>query len=169
MKPILYLDVDDTLLGYPGGKVGAGVPEFIRWATAHFEVRWLTMWCPSGDMRLPADGAAHWILARRLKITDDEVLAIINPHPFPVWGFRVHGSYRDKSESIRAMLAEMPDREWVWVEDPHLEYAERDFLAAPENAQNYYETSTSHDPLAVLKTWAALAERFQLPAPDLVR
>ena len=114
-------------------------------------------------MRRPANGAAHWILARRLKITDAEVLEIVNPHPFPVWGFRVQGSYRDKSESIRSMLAETPDREWVWVEDPHLENSERTFLVAPENARNYYRTSVSEDAAAVVTTAGLLAERFKLP------
>lgn len=170
MKPVMFLDVDDTLLSYPGGQAGAFVPDFIRWAKEHFEVRWLTMWCPSGDMRRPANGAAHWILARRLKITDDEVLEIVNPHEFPVWGSYMgfNGSYRDKSESIRAMLGDTPGRAWVWVEDPHLERSEWLFLLPPENAVNYFETSVSANDQAVVETMVLLAQRFRLPLPDSV-
>lgn len=165
MKPVLYLDLDDTCLAYPGGQAGPGVPEFIRWAKEHFEVRWLTMWCPSGDMAKPTDGTNAALLSLRLKITEAEILEIVNPHPFPVWGSYIglNGSYRDKSESIRAMLNETPDREWVWVEAPHLERSEWAFIVSDENSRNYYRTSVSEDGAAVVMTAGLLAERFKLP------
>jgi len=67
MKPVLYLDVDDTLLSmheryYPAEKrrpastwrhYGYSPPsgrEFLLWALEHFEVRWLSWWCAWGDM-----------------------------------------------------------------------------------------------------------------------
>lgn len=53
---MLYLDIDDTLVGYPDGRRGgprpaSGAPEFLAWALRRFEVRWLTRWCPTGRMR----------------------------------------------------------------------------------------------------------------------
>jgi hypothetical protein len=50
--PILYLDLDDTIISWEGGAPHAapGATEFVDWALEHFEVRWLTTWCPSGAM-----------------------------------------------------------------------------------------------------------------------
>lgn len=51
-KPVLYLDLDDTVVcwstGEPEGAEGA--TEFMLWALENFEVRWLTTWAPSGEM-----------------------------------------------------------------------------------------------------------------------
>lgn len=52
MRPVLYLDIDDTLLSWASGgpEPVPGSGRFVRWAMERFEVRWLTRWCPSGDM-----------------------------------------------------------------------------------------------------------------------
>lgn len=57
-RPVLYLDIDDTLLRYPQGRdeppeAAEGATEFFRWAVETFEVRWLSRWCRDGSM--PAD------------------------------------------------------------------------------------------------------------------
>jgi hypothetical protein len=53
-RPVLYLDVDDTLImwndAHPYGKAAPWAREFVLWAVEHCEVRWLTMWCPAGRM-----------------------------------------------------------------------------------------------------------------------
>lgn len=55
LPPVLYLDIDDTLLRYPDGREGdprpaPGAAAFLSWALERFEVRWLTRWCPTGEM-----------------------------------------------------------------------------------------------------------------------
>jgi hypothetical protein len=52
-RPVLYLDLDDTLVCWRGGhpQGAPGARDFLRWALAHFEVRWLTTWCPDGEMK----------------------------------------------------------------------------------------------------------------------
>lgn len=66
-QPVLYLDVDDTLLSmhpkyYPPDKqrpastwrhygyAPPGAREFMEWALATFEVRWLSWWCSGHEM-----------------------------------------------------------------------------------------------------------------------
>lgn len=167
MKPVLFLDVDDTLLAYPGGQAGPGVPEFVRWAKEHFEVRWLTMWCPEGNISEAVDfrfgGKLLPHLARRMEMPEAELAEIVNPHPFGVSYGGFGGQWRDKSDSVRAMLAETPDRRWAWVEDPFLDVSEKRWLAAPENGAHYYETSVTHRDDAVYRTADLLAQRFELP------
>lgn len=154
MKPILYLDVDDTLLIWPGPVAGCGAREFLRWAKQHFEVRWLTMWCPRGDL-----GDRASVLATLLNMERAELAEIVNPVPF--W---VTYSSRDKTQSIQdGAIAER--RPWVWVEDPYLSRYEQEWLREyPDYAANYYETAVSSDPEGILRTWKILSERFQLPA-----
>lgn len=167
MKPVMFLDVDDTLLGYPGGNAGSGVKEFVRWAKEHFEVRWLTMWCPEGSISEAVDfrfgGRLLPHLAQRMGMSESELAEIVNPHAFSTDLGGIGGEWRDKSESVRAMLAETPDRRWAWVEDPFLDVAEKRWLAAPEHGANYYETSVTHRADAVYRTADLLAYRFNLP------
>jgi hypothetical protein len=159
MKPILFLDVDDTLIAYPKAVPGNHVPEFIRWAKEHFEVRWLTMWAVSGEM----DSLHAAELAKILGVPVKEIAEIRNPHGFKVIPIRLvrDENWRDKSVSIRAALAETPGREWAWVEDPHLTPWERDFIAA--NPNRYFNTSSSRNPGEVVVTANRLALRFDLP------
>ena len=51
-QPVLYLDVDDTLINWATLQAAParGVREFLPWALERFEVRWLTRRCPSGEM-----------------------------------------------------------------------------------------------------------------------
>lgn len=51
-RPVLYLDLDDTILTWESGEPAPakGVREFLLWALEHYEVRWLTRWAPDGRM-----------------------------------------------------------------------------------------------------------------------
>jgi hypothetical protein len=51
-KAVLYLDIDDTIISWEGGRPHAapGAREFVLWALERYEVRWLTTWCPNGEM-----------------------------------------------------------------------------------------------------------------------
>lgn len=156
-KPVLFLDVDDTILGGKGP--GRGAADFIRWCKQHFEVRWLTMWCPDGKLG-QHNGT---MLAKYLDMDVEELLEIENPHPFPVdaYHFSLPRNWRDKSVSVKAMLAETPDRPWVWVEDPHAVPVEHEFQV--QHKDNYIMTDSSYDSEALIKTAAILAKRFNLP------
>lgn len=73
LRPVLYLDLDDTLISWSGGHPHAApaAREFVLWAMERFELRWLTTWCPSGEMeekllgdlchmlQLPTEALAH--------------------------------------------------------------------------------------------------------------
>lgn len=153
-KPrIMYLDVDDTLIVWTNNVGGYGAPrsaEFIKWALEHFEVRWLTMWCPSGKMR--REGAEELSYRLGNKIEPDVFYNITNPQPF----------VNQKTEGI-----DFNDpRPWVWVEDGML-LKERNQLTQMNLAHNFYPTHVSYNVVALQKTWRLLAERFELPdAPD---
>lgn len=51
-RPVLYLDLDNTLLSWCSGKpeAAAGAHAFLLWALEQYEVRWLTRWCRNGEM-----------------------------------------------------------------------------------------------------------------------
>jgi hypothetical protein len=80
-RPLVYLDVDDTILRRPTPQASLpapGVTEFLRFLARHFEVRWLTRWCPGGRMR--ADQLD--LLCERLGMPQEELSAIANPRAF---------------------------------------------------------------------------------------
>lgn len=145
----MYLDVDDTILVWTNDIPGYGAPhsaEFIMWALEHFEVRWLTMWCPSGRMR--REGAEE--LSYRLgdKIVPEIFESITNPKSF----------INNKTEAI-----DYDDpRPWVWVEDNMVLY-ERKVMLDKRLDHNFYPTNVSTNVVALQKTWRLLADRFDLP------
>lgn len=63
-RPALYLDLDDTLISWDGGTPHAapGARDFLLWALERYEVRWLTTWCPDGEMEEKLLGALHKML-----------------------------------------------------------------------------------------------------------
>lgn len=150
LKPrLMYLDVDDTLLVWTndiGGFAAPRAAEFMHWALEHFEVRWLTMWCPSG--RLQPHGAEELSYRFNYKVSAEIFLNIHNPKMFQ----------QDKTVGV-----DFDDpRPWVWVEDgliPTEEY----LLKANGTWNNFYKTNVTHDRRMLQKTWRLLAERFNLP------
>ncbi len=80
-RPIAYLDVDDTILRHPPGQACSAAPgaaDFLRVLARHFEVRWLTRWCPGGRMR--PDQLA--LLEKYIDIPAAELRRIVNPCTF---------------------------------------------------------------------------------------
>lgn len=148
---LMYLDVDDTILVWSNAAIGYGAPraaDFINWALEHFEVRWLTMWCPSGKMRM--EGCEE--LSYRLggKISPQTFHDIVNPKGF----------IDNKTEGV-----DFNDpRPWVWVEDG-IVWKEQKELTDRNMMGNFYKTNVSHNIVALQKTWRLLAERFDLPGP----
>jgi hypothetical protein len=159
-RPVMYLDVDDTLLTYHKS-AWVGVPliasadqivaapgacDFLIWALEHFEVRWLTCWCPSGAMH--SNAAAR--LGKALGI-DPDVLVAIRGIPWITHGL-------DKTNGI-----DWPEfhagRPFVWVEDEILP-SERITLAAHGASGCWIDCNVTRDPERLLAVHAMLRERL---------
>lgn len=151
-KPrVMMLDIDDTLLVWTRDARGWAAPraaEFVHWALEHFEVRWLTMWCPSG--RLQPEGAVELSNRFNKKVLPETFYNIRNPKSFV--GSKVEGiDFEDP-------------RPWVWVEDGLLSN-EQYQLKSMGVFDNFYKTNVSHNSVMLQKTWRLLADKFDLPKP----
>jgi len=122
-RPVLYLDVDDTLVtfnkvvlerlagenrgpwinGIHDVVAAPGAGDFLRWALDVFEVRWLTAWCPRGIMG--TEDATR--LGKALGVSVETLIAI---RGIP-W---MHGL--DKTTGIDWSEFRQ-GRPFVWVED----------------------------------------------------
>ncbi len=144
-RPVLYLDVDDTLLpaneeymvrvegrnlfrGAPGAK------ELFLWARDNCEVRWLTYWAPYGKM-------SDW-QQRRLAILLDVPLAYIEQVSGRQWAFglpnvtsKCHGVYWEEHDA---------GRPWLWLEDG-LPPNEHEELAERGASHNYWKVDVTED------------------------
>jgi hypothetical protein len=149
-KPrILYLDVDDTLLVWTNKVHGFAAPmaaEFVTWALEHFEVRWLTMWCPGG--RMSQQGCEELSYRFNSKIHPDVFRNIVNPRGF----------INNKTEAVDFA----DSRPWVWVEDNMVSYEKRE-MNQRNTLNNFYPTNVSHNVVVLQSTWRKLAKRFDLP------
>jgi hypothetical protein len=155
MGPVLYLDIDDTLLSWADGKPRP-VPAaggFVRWALSRFEVRWLTTWCPSGEMpdRLLAD------LARMLEMDARELRGI-------------RGCDRSdsgiKADGIAWMEHLVLGRPFVWVENRGgLSDRDLEILDQAGLRDNYIECDVTVDETAIARVRRLLERRFDF-RPD---
>lgn len=158
MKPVLYLDVDDTILMFPpwrdkawwdANKGGAPAPktkEFLEWAAEHCEVRWLTCWAMSGVIQ----EAKLNELARILGVPVSLISNFSNPLPWGGKRGKLNGINWDEHEE---------GREWAWVEDglPPREIDELKRLGCDDR---YYYTYTSEHPEHLEATWNKLRQRW---------
>jgi hypothetical protein len=150
VRPILYLDLDETILWQ--GQPVHNAKAFFEWCTTHFEVRWLTRWIPSGIM----DDYQATILSARFnkEIHWHEFQKYNNPKSF----------FNFKNEAVD--LDE--ERPWVWVEN-RLDSHEDRLLRESGHYHKYYLTDLvlDEDPHgldnAVARTWKKLAIAFDLP------
>lgn len=154
-KPrLMYLDVDDTLLVWTNKVRGFAAPradDFIRWALEHFEVRWLTMWCPDGHMHRKA--AEELSYRFNSTILPETFQKIYNPKSF----------INKKTDGI-----DFDDpRPWVWVEDSMVTYEILE-MNRRNKIDNFYPTNVSHNAVMLQSTWRKLAKRFDLTGtPDM--
>lgn len=150
MRPVLYLDIDDTLLSWTTGSPAAvpGTERFLRWALDRFEVRWLSRWCPGGSMseELLRD------LSKMVGI-DAERLALV---PACMWN-----EEGIKADGIAWLEHVAGGREFAWVENRD-GLADRDFevLRVAGYDDCYYSCDVTHDPGALDRTRIALERRF---------
>ena len=149
-RPVLYLDLDDTVISWDGGHPhGApGATEFMEWALSRFEVRWLTTWCPGGEME---EGLLH-DLCKMLRLPPERLEQ--------VRGFDWEGG-GSKVNGIAWLEHLVLGRPFAWLEDPlGFGEREREFLAAHGLLDRYYCCNVTNDPASLQVAKRALAERF---------
>lgn len=138
--PVLYLDLDDTLISWRGGNPHAapGARDFMLWALEHYEVRWLTTWCPNGEMEksLLAD------LCKMLKIETATLRR--------VRGFDWQG--HSKLDGIAWLEHIVLHRPFLWVEDD-FGFGERElhFLAAHGLLDRYRWCNVTEHPDSLIR------------------
>jgi hypothetical protein len=150
LKPrVMYLDCDDTLLVWTNKIPGFAAPmaaEFVKWSMEHFEIRWLTMWCPGG--RMNQQGCEELSYRFGSTIHPDVFRSFCNPRRFI-------------SKKTDAIDFDEP-RPWVWVEDGML-YPEKMEMYSRRADNNFYPTNVSNNVVMIQSTWRKLAKRFNLP------
>lgn len=159
MRPVIYLDVDGTILRHPEGEShtwwlanpGGGpanmVREFLEWARANCDVRWLTAWAPRGVMG--AEGEAK--LAKCLRVPAELLQGFENPLPW-------FGEYDSKVAAIN-WDEHFNGRPWVWIEDEMIE-RERVAMTARGCMSHFILTESSKDPNALRDAWLETEARF---------
>lgn len=154
-RPIAYLDVDDTIIRHPAPAdsiAAPGADEFLRFLGRHFEVRWLTRWCPGGRMR--DDQLVY--LAELLRLSEEELRPIANPASFvdgePPEGMPVKWRALD----WRAIEEGRP---FVWIENA-LTREDRALLASKDLLDCYIHCDVTRDPQRLAEVRRMLEERF---------
>lgn len=145
-RPVLYLDLDDTVLSYATGEPHAapGAAAFLRWVLDVFEVRWLTRWCPDGEM---PDGLIDDLWA--MTGLPRDVLRGIR-------GFDWRSS-ESKLNGIAWLEHAVLARPFLWIEDEYgVGEFERTFLARHGFEHAYRHCNVTTDPIALARLHAAL-------------
>jgi hypothetical protein len=154
-KPVCYLDLDDTLIRRPAdtplGKAAPGASEFLRFLLRHFEVRWLTMWCPDGTM--PEQGLG-W-LESFLGIPRDEFRHVRNSRSFtitPVARFKWEAIDFDEATA---------GRPFVWLEE-RLHEADEEHMGRHGFRDSFIECDVTANPHRLAEVHQILVRRFAL-------
>jgi hypothetical protein len=157
LRPILYLDVDDTLLRGRGNalvRAAPGAGEFVLWAREHFEVRWLTYWCRDGNMTAAraAELASYLGVPPRV-IREIRGANFSGDEPHHRTGTKLDGIDWDEHRN---------GRPWAWVED---EYCMEAFgmygvLQALGCADRWIHCNVSRNPWALTEVRSTLSARF---------
>ncbi len=152
--------MDDTLLRHPAPDLALpapGVAAFLRFLARHFEVRWLTRWCPGGRMR--EDQLR--LLEQHLGVGADELRCIANP-----------GAFTDEPATWGAAgsPAKWPALDWpaiergrpfVWIENA-LTPEDRAALAAHGRLGAWIPCDVTADPHRLTAVRHILRDRFRL-------
>ncbi len=158
-RPLAYLDVDDTILRRPaGGAVVAapGAADFLRVLGRHFEVRWLTRWCPGGRMR--PDQLRQ--LERYLSLPTAELERIRNPCRFV--DEEPAGAFPVKWRALDWDAIEV-GRPFVWIEN-YITPEDELVLAARDLLDCYIHCDVTAQPGRLAEVRRILEKRFRLAA-----
>ena len=164
LKPVVYLDVDDTILRFPPmsakraqqyidgpekfyGLPAPGVEQFLTWLRENAEVRWLTAWAPWGAMHEEREAE----LAQLLKVDPSLIADWHNPLPW------YEGPFNNKLNGIN-WDEHAAGRRWIWIEDGIL-HDEREGLKERGAFNRWLECNTSHNAAALQKVWRRLQTR----------
>lgn len=133
-RPILYLDIDDTIVRWRDDRPepAEGAAEFLLWALEHYDVRWLTTWAPNGE--IPPD-----LLVDLAKMVDVPIerLALIR-------GLSWEGG--SKLDGIAWLEHVVHGRPFVWLEDDNLPEAVTRFLERHGYHDSYRLCNVSREP-----------------------
>lgn len=144
-RPVIFLDVDGVLLGYPSPGAGTyqlanHAVEFLRFLTAKFEVVWATTQCRDGD---PAHVISY--IAEHAPQTDKatitELVREIRPTTFNVC----------KTE-LFPLATSNP---WIWIDDSPLAY-ELSQLRSQNLIDRWMEVNTMKRPDDLLRAMKIL-------------
>lgn len=133
-KPVLYLDLDDTIVCWASGdpEPAPGARDFLLWAMDAFEVRWLTTWTPSGDMD-------PGLLRDLSKLTDvdTEILGTIR-------GLDWEGG--SKIDGIAWVEHVVMGRPFLWIEDDTIEPEALEFLVEYGYLERFIRCNVTEEP-----------------------
>jgi hypothetical protein len=153
-RPVLYLDLDDTLLRWEGRHPGPaeGARDFFAWILETFEVRWLTRWCPDG------------ILSERLA---GDLAAMLDTEPSTL--ARIRGfdwSHSDcKLDGIAWVEHVVMGRPFLWIEDDFgVGRRELRFLEEHGLVDCYHHCNVSVDAGSLVRLHDTLRARYGVPA-----
>lgn len=153
-RPVLYLDLDHTLVSWRGGSphAGRGAREFVLWALERYEVRWLTTWCPDGRM---GEGLLQ-DLARMLGVSA-ELLQHIRGCDWTDTGTKLNG--------VAWLEHIVLERPFLWIEDEYgVGARELGFLDEHGFSACYHRINVTKDPESLRRLHAALQEEAPLAA-----
>jgi hypothetical protein len=147
-RPVLYLDLDDTIVSWATGepRPAAGVEDFLTWALRRFEVRWLTSWTPTGQME---ESLLHDL--SKLTGVDTSLLRCIH-------GLDWDGG--SKLDGIAWLEHVVLRRPFVWIEDGSLPEHTLDFLRARGFRDCFIRCDVTHDEDAVVRLHQRLLEAW---------
>jgi hypothetical protein len=155
LRPVLYLDLDDTLLSWADGAPRAvpGAGEFLCWALQRYEVRWLTRWCPSGEMEESLRGDLCEMLG-----LDASVAAAIRGLDWSCGDPDVGAEGGSKINGIAWVEHLVLGRPFAWVEDEKgVGERELGFLAGHGLLHSYHHVNVTRSPGSLRRVQERLA------------
>jgi hypothetical protein len=159
LRPVLYLDLDDTVVAWADGhpRAAPGARAFLHWALERFEVRWLTTWCPEG--RMPPNLLAD--LCTMVEVDSARLDALRGV----AWN-----ETESKLNGIAWVEHLVLGRPFLWIEDEYgVTDRERRVLREHGLLDRYHHCNVTVEPKALRRVHAALAAELKMPGRERER